>query len=151
MKLLSWVRLLATPWTTAYQAPPSMGFARQEYWSGVPLPSPSVFPTQCYSQLSFPPLLFSLLSLQVALTTTPHTHCLHFFPWFSSRIGALSACSSCSIILWGSVAPALSLLGARACLPATPREGRLVRPPGCRVHTSSPWPQPPEVSRASAA
>ena len=33
------VRLLATPWTTAYQAPPSMGFSRQEYWSGVPLPS----------------------------------------------------------------------------------------------------------------
>ena len=37
--LLSHVRLLATPWTTAYWAPPSMGFSRQEYWSGVPLPS----------------------------------------------------------------------------------------------------------------
>ena len=37
-KLLSCVRLLATSWTTAYQAPPSMGFSRQEYWSGVPLP-----------------------------------------------------------------------------------------------------------------
>ena len=34
-KLLSRVRLLATPWTAAYQAPPSMGFSRQEYWSGV--------------------------------------------------------------------------------------------------------------------
>ena len=33
------VRLCATPWTTAYQVPPSMGFSRQEYWSGVPLPS----------------------------------------------------------------------------------------------------------------
>ena len=39
-KSLSRVRLLATPWTAAYQAPPSMGFSRQEYWSGVPLPSP---------------------------------------------------------------------------------------------------------------
>ena len=39
---LSCVRLLATPWTTAYQAPPSVGFSRQEYWSGVPLPSPLV-------------------------------------------------------------------------------------------------------------
>ena len=39
-KLLSCVWLLATPWTAAYQAPPSMGFSRQEYWSGVPLPSP---------------------------------------------------------------------------------------------------------------
>ena len=40
-KPLSRVRLFATPWTAAYQAPPSMGFSRQEYWSGVPLPSPS--------------------------------------------------------------------------------------------------------------
>ena len=40
VKSLSRVRLLATPWTSAYQAPPSMGFSRQEYWSGVPLPSP---------------------------------------------------------------------------------------------------------------
>ena len=39
VKLLSHVRLFATPWTAAYQAPPSMGFSRQEYWSGVPLPS----------------------------------------------------------------------------------------------------------------
>ena len=37
---LSHVRLLVTPWTAAHQAPPSMGFSRQEYWSGVPLPSP---------------------------------------------------------------------------------------------------------------
>ena len=40
VKSLSRVRLLATPWTAAYQAPPPMGFSRQEYWSGVPLPSP---------------------------------------------------------------------------------------------------------------
>ena len=40
VKSLSRVRLFATPWTAAYQAPPSMGFARQEYWSGVPSPSP---------------------------------------------------------------------------------------------------------------
>ena len=41
VKSLSHVRLLATPWTAAHQAPPSMGFSRQEYWSGVPLPSPN--------------------------------------------------------------------------------------------------------------
>ena len=40
VKSLSHVRLLATPWTAAYQAPPSKGFSRQEYWSAVPLPSP---------------------------------------------------------------------------------------------------------------
>ena len=41
VKSLSRVWLLATPWTVARQAPPSMGFSRQEYWSGVPLPSPT--------------------------------------------------------------------------------------------------------------
>ena len=46
VKSLSCVRLLATPWTAAYQAPPSMGFSRQEYWSGVPLPSPSSCPRE---------------------------------------------------------------------------------------------------------
>ena len=40
VKSLSRVRLLATPWTAAYQAPLSIGFSRQEYWSGVPLLSP---------------------------------------------------------------------------------------------------------------
>ena len=39
--VFSYVQLLATPWTLAHQAPPSMGFSRHEYWSGVPLPSPS--------------------------------------------------------------------------------------------------------------
>ena len=39
VKSLSRARLLATPWTAAYQAPPSMGFSRQEYWSGVSFPS----------------------------------------------------------------------------------------------------------------
>ena len=42
VKFLSRVQLLATPWTAAYQAPPSMKFAKQEYWSGVPLPSPNI-------------------------------------------------------------------------------------------------------------
>ena len=44
MKSLSHVRLFATPWTVAYQAPPSMGFSRQEYWSGLPFPSPRDLP-----------------------------------------------------------------------------------------------------------
>ena len=40
------VQVFATPWTVARQAPPSMGFPRQEYWSGLPFPSPGVFKTQ---------------------------------------------------------------------------------------------------------
>ena len=44
MKSFSHVRLFVTPWTVAYQAPPSMGFSRQEYWSGLPFPSPGDLP-----------------------------------------------------------------------------------------------------------
>ena len=44
VKLLSRVRLFAIPWTVAYQAPPSMGFPRKEYWSGLPFPSPGDLP-----------------------------------------------------------------------------------------------------------
>ena len=46
VKSLSRVWLFATPWTIAHQAPLSMGFSRQEYWSGLPFPSPGIFPTQ---------------------------------------------------------------------------------------------------------
>ena len=44
VKSFSCVRLFATPWTVAYQASPSMGFSRQEYWSGLPFPSPGDLP-----------------------------------------------------------------------------------------------------------
>ena len=44
VKSLSRVQLSTTPWTAAHQAPPSMGFPRQEYWSGLPFPSPGDFP-----------------------------------------------------------------------------------------------------------
>ena len=44
LKSLSGVRLFVTPWTVAYQAPPSMGFSRQEYWSGLSFPSPGDLP-----------------------------------------------------------------------------------------------------------
>ena len=54
VKLLSGVGLLATPWTAAHQAPPSMGFSRQEYFSGLPLPSPHSIPRSVLKSLSFP-------------------------------------------------------------------------------------------------
>ena len=44
VKSLSRVQLFATPWTVAHQAPPSTGFSRQEYWSGLPFPSPGDLP-----------------------------------------------------------------------------------------------------------
>ena len=59
VKSLGHVRLLATPWTAAYQAPPSMGFSRQEYWSGLPLPSLGEETTLIY--------IFSNKGVQVAV------------------------------------------------------------------------------------
>ena len=55
VRSLSCAWLLATPWTAAYQAPLSMGFSRQKYWSGVPLPSPCfVYSVQiCWSKADF--------------------------------------------------------------------------------------------------
>ena len=65
VKSLSRVRLFAIPWIAAYQAPPSLGFSRQESWSGVPLPSPS-------NRLLLLLLLLSRFS-RVRLCATPET------------------------------------------------------------------------------
>ena len=75
MKSLSRVRLLVTPWTVAHQAPPSMGFSRQEYWSGVPLLSPEAITTSAHKMLSWvaasrrvvPSLPASLLPVSLCL------------------------------------------------------------------------------------
>ena len=58
MKSLSHVRLFVTPWTVAYQAPLSMGFSRQEYWNGLPFPSPEDLPYPGIEPVSLtPPVL----------------------------------------------------------------------------------------------
>ena len=62
VKSLSRVQLLATPWTTAHQAPPSIGFSRQEYWSGVPLPS--VILHEAYPKTSVMGTVAQLLQLR---------------------------------------------------------------------------------------
>ena len=75
VKSLSRVRLLATPWTAAYQAPPSMGFSKQEYWSGVPLPSLSISSSSEYSGLiSLRIDRFDLLAVQGALKSLLQHH-----------------------------------------------------------------------------
>ena len=77
MKLLSRVQLFATPWTVAYQASPSMGFSRQEYWSGLPFPSPGDLPdpgikpgspaSEADALTSEPPSMMQLLKLSQVL------------------------------------------------------------------------------------
>ena len=95
VKSLSHVRLFATPWTAAHQAPPPMGFSRQEYWSRVPLPSPQIYATHfltpstlqwiltnsshkcllvCYSCCTFPAISpnLTLYYSKILLTSYPY-------------------------------------------------------------------------------
>ena len=89
VKLLSRVRLFATPWTIAYHAPPSMGLSRQECWSGLPFPSPMslLFNTLSRFVIAFLP---RSKRLNVMAAVTMHSdfwaqenkicYCFHFFP-----------------------------------------------------------------------
>ena len=90
VKSLSHIRLLANPWTSAYQAPPSMGFSRQEYWSGLPLPSPKLsvksscqreLHEQCVSRERPSPnqSVFTLMSTNISSFTLCSVTCQIFF------------------------------------------------------------------------
>src|SRR5574340_833510 len=92
VKSLSRVRLLVTPWTTAYQAPPSMGFSRQEDWSGVPLPSPTYMYTHihiciyyiCVSSVQFSSVAHSYPTLcDLMNRSTPGLPVHHQLPEFT--------------------------------------------------------------------
>ena len=86
VKSLSRVRLFLTPWTVAYQASPSMGFSRQEYWSGLPFPSQGIFPTQGSS------------TIPLALISHQYSFC-SWNPAHSNRVRVRiseSMCSGCS-------------------------------------------------------
>ena len=84
VKSLSHVRLFETPWTAAYQAPPCMGFSRQEYWNGVPLPSleANARPPQNYKSSC------ALCCAQLCLTLCDPTDCS---PQGSSVLGISQA------------------------------------------------------------
>ena len=89
VKSLSRVRLFATPWTVAHQAPPSMGFSRQEYWSGLPFPSPGDLPNpgikprspalQADALTSEPPgktaVIFYMISLRFSILGSSSAQC----------------------------------------------------------------------------
>ena len=91
VKSLSWVRLLVTAWTAAYQAPLSMGFSRQEYWSGVPLPSP------VEGSWQFPIVFTDLIPgseaylLHILMETSVYTH-VHMYGYVCSVSHVLESC-----------------------------------------------------------
>ena len=108
VKLLSHVWLLATPWTAAHQAPPSMGFYRQEYWSGLPLPSPALITEEDFLcllallwnsafklvYLSFSPLLFTSLLFTAICKASSDSH-FAFLRFFFLRMILIPA--SCTM------------------------------------------------------
>ena len=105
VKLLSLVQTLATPWTAAQQAPPSMGFSRQEYWSGVPLPSPRkwsslnsftsgwpIFPAPLVKEIVFSPfyILASFVKDKMSISSVQFSSVaqscwLFTTPWIAAR------------------------------------------------------------------
>ena len=114
VKLLIRVRLFATPWTIAYQAPPSMGSSRLEYWSGLRFPSPEDLPNpgielgllHCRQTLYRPShqgsqapsrskhLLISGLQSPSAVILEPKkivSHCFHFPPSICQEVMGLDA------------------------------------------------------------
>ena len=78
VKSLSCAQLLVTPWTAAYQAPPSTGFSRQEYWSGVPLPSPCI-----HIKIHKYPYVYIFFKLYIHITCNSILRLKKFFPSFS--------------------------------------------------------------------
>ena len=87
-KSLSCVWLFATPWTVAYQAPLSTGFSRQEYWSGLPLPSPEDLPDTGIEPRS-PALEVHTLTSELLRENTPWIHPMKMphenSPWINTQ------------------------------------------------------------------
>ena len=86
VKSLSRVRLFATPWTVAYQVPPSVGFSRPEYWSGLPFPSPGDLPDLGTESGSLALLTDSLLSEPLGNTFVSMESCNYKVLWFCDKI-----------------------------------------------------------------
>ena len=106
---------LSTPWTAAYQAPPSMGFSRQEYWSGVPLPSPGMAP-QSVLNLSWLWCFWFLTTPDHFIDTTQFWFSWFFFWWnrtdafFGMKITEAMLCPAQFIVSWSTWCQYVSLL-----------------------------------------
>ena len=106
VQLLSRVWLLVTPWTAAYQAPLSMGFSRQEYWSGVPLPSlpslpsptPRVYPNSCPSSWWCHPTISSSVVPFSHLQSFPASGSFPMSQLFASGGQSIRVAASASVL-----------------------------------------------------
>ena len=110
MKLLSRVRLSAIPWTVAYQASPSMGSSRQEYWSGLPFPSPGDLPDPGIAPGS-PALEADALTSVIKLTKLQGTEVTGLHPFVSPRevLPERSALLPCLSAVMTTKGPPLSI------------------------------------------
>ena len=116
---LSCVRLFATPWTIAYQAPPSMGFSRQGYWSELPFPSPSPEKVLSLCIWQFPEISPIKILFQCEMSISPyhreyfHTHVLFnvcvncILPPHGSVCARVCVCRVCasSSLVWHARVP----------------------------------------------
>ena len=96
VKSLSRVRLFATPWTIAHQAPPSMGFSRQEYWSGLPFPSPGDLPKRGIEPRS-PALWADALTAELSTPGTRQNPCwlIKSIPQTGVPVARTCSCPCC--------------------------------------------------------
>ena len=100
VKSLSRAQLLATPWTAAFQAPPSMGFSRQEYWSGLPLPSRWTLVSKVM------PLLLNMLS-KLVITFLPRSKRL-LISWLQSPSAVILEPQKIKFDTVSTVSPSIS-------------------------------------------
>ena len=124
VKLLSRVQLFATQWTVAYQAPPSMGFSRQEYWSGLPLPSPTNSPN-----------IKILHQSDLFVTTEKPTLTHHYHPKFIVYIRVLRAVLS--LVTWSC----LTLWDLKDCSPLLEKA---MAPHSSTLAWKIPWTEEPD-------
>ena len=102
MKSLSRIGLLATPWTAAYQTPLSIGFSRQEYWSGVLLPSPPNFLSEIHLKFT---CLNGFIYLFFSISSVQSLSCVQLFatPWTAACQASLSITNSQSLLKFMSM------------------------------------------------
>ena len=114
------VRLFATPWTAAYQAPPSMWFSRQEYWSGVPSPKSSFFFCRTCSLLTAlgeKKILLCLLSLRVLADSPRHSSTYRCITRSTRKLSSFMSSHpllSLPVCLWVELYPYLYWIGSHS-------------------------------------